>query len=172
MPLPDRLGGAEYWDNLSHLRDEALVNSRLVGRRRRVGNFLVFGRAMAYWNGEAEESAVGLSDRGLRINNETMFTPHPTIMRALTSYDSGAIEVTTFQMRLDDVGDMEVYRSMSTAKSIAGIFAEIVRAELSKPADRRHEMASPTDEDLAFVYAEMERGASGLYAPYTPTPES
>ncbi len=44
-------------------------------------------------------------------------------------------------------------------------FLEVLHIEMSVRTDRRHHMAVPTDEELALVYTEMERGASGLYEP-------
>jgi hypothetical protein len=165
MPLPNSLHGNEYWENLSTLRDEALVNSNAYGQRRRVGR-LAFGHAHAQWEAETG-GAVHLDDEGVRIGDTTLLNFHPTTMRIFDNHGSEGTEVVTFRMDIDDIGDIEVFRHMITSAS----FLEVVRNEMSKRADRRHDMAVPTDEELTLVYTEMERGASGLYAPGQQPPQ-
>lgn len=81
-------------------------------------------------------------------------------MRIFNTPGSAGTEVVTFKMELDNIGDIEVFRNIITSASLA----EIIRAKMSKHADRRHDMTIPTNEELALAYNEMERGASGIYA--------
>jgi len=159
MALPNSLHGKEYWENIATLRNKALIHSNIYDQRRRMGS-LVFGHTHAQWQAETG-GAVHLADAGLRIGNTTLFNGHPTTMRIFDNHGPAGTEVVTFSMDLDNIGDIEVFRHMSASAS----FLEVVRNEMSKRADRRHDMAVPTDEELALVYTEMERGASGLYTP-------
>lgn len=158
MPLPNSLHGKEYWENLSTLRDEALVNSKVYGQRRRIGR-LAFGHAHAQWQAETG-GTIHLDDEGVRIGDTTLLNFYPTTMQLFDSHGSQGTEVVTFRMDIDNIGRIEVFRHMITSAS----FLEVVRAEMGKHADRRHDLAVPTDGELAFVYTEMERGASGQYA--------
>lgn len=158
MSLPNSLHGNEYWENLATLRDEALVNSNVYGRRRRLGK-LAFGHACAQWDAESGGTAY-LDDQGVQIGDTTLLDLHPTTMRLFDNHTQRGTEVVTFRMDINGIGDIEVFRHMITSAS----FLEVIRTEISKRADRRHDMAVPTDEELALVYTEMERGASGLYA--------
>jgi hypothetical protein len=169
MPLPASLHGNEYWNNLSALRNEALVKSHTYGKRWRIGR-IAFGRAQAQWQTEVGGTAY-LEDRGLQIGDTTLLNFHPTTLQIFDGYGSNGIGVTSLSMDIDDIGDIEVYRYMITTDSFLGAFSEVVRNEMSKRADRRHEMAVPTDQQLALVYTEMERGASGLYAPQLQPPQ-
>lgn len=165
MSLPNSLHGNEYWENLSTLRDKALVNSNVCGRRRRIGK-LAFGHANAQWVAESGGTTC-LDDEGLRIGDTTLLNLRPTTMRIFDKHGPEGTEVVTFKMDIDDIGDIEVFRHMIISAS----FLEVVRTEMSKRADRRHDMAVPTDEELTLIYTEMERGASGLYVPGSQPPQ-
>ena len=159
MAFPDNLDSRSYYEQLVVLRDDALRRSYWFGGRTQLGA-LSFGLAAAYWRAEDGGTAI-LTDRGLRLGNNTPWVLRPTVLRLsrTQSTDPGLGESTEFRMELDDLGMIDVYRNLTTSRFVR----DGIRAALSRRGDRRHELSVPTDEDLALVYLELQRGASGAY---------
>ncbi len=157
MSLPISLHGNTYLEHLRDYRDVALVESNMMGKRRRVGAFTL-GIAHAQWQTE-DGARAHLIEAGIRYRNSNLTKIRPTTLR-LTSFPAETgLEVVTFKMDIDDIGCIAVYRNMITS----GSFREVARAELANRADNLHDLSDPTDEDREMLYTEMQRGATGLY---------
>lgn len=158
MNLPDSLYGNEYYENLRYFRDEALVESQWFGRRKKIGS-LTLGIARSKW--KTDDGGIAyLVDEGIRFGSVNLTNYLPTTLRiASEPYKSGR-EITTFRMDIDDIGQIEIYKSIIAD----GSFRDIIRTEMQKRIEKRHELNIPTDEQRELIYTEMQRGATGLYA--------
>jgi len=152
MPLPNSLHGSEYYQGLDVLRVEAFKQSEVSDSRIYLGR-LVIGSVSAQWDSESGGTTC-LTDTGIRVGEIALFNSHPTKMTIFSHGDPNGIKVTTFRIGPDDV---EVYRHTMMA---SGSLLKILQAEMHRCSNT----PVPTPDELALLYTEMERGASGKYA--------
>lgn len=150
--------GNEYLEDLRLFRDRALAESHISGTRRRLGGF-VFGAAEAAWE-TAEDGLAHLLEGGLRYKDMPLTKFKPTTLRLFHFPEGMSFEVVTYNMDIDDIGCIEIYRNLFTSASLR----EVAAANLRRRADRKHGLSEPTDEQRRLLYTEMKRGASGRYA--------
>jgi hypothetical protein len=159
MPFPEQPEDiGSYYEQLTFLRDEALVCSQFYGRRRQIGR-IVFGYAAAEWNTESGGIAV-LTDHGIRISGSPILQQWPTKLQIFETYKVGLM-LTQFDMELDEAGIIRVSHSIVTSP-----FMDAIRSSLPNPNSRLHDIDLPTREDYGLIRQELERGALGEYALY------
>lgn len=157
MSAPERLHSIEYYQELRDLRDQALVNSNLYGVRKKIGSF-VFGYASARWRTEDNARAF-LREEGIRFRDVTLTRIYPTTLDIFRSYGRNSTELTTYKMDIDDIGTINVYRTMLTENLLNDAFLSVI----NRPFEDKNDFTNPTDEDRENLFLEMERGASGQY---------
>lgn len=168
MPGSKELYGKQQFEELKELRELALTESHFKGVRRSLGK-VSLGRVTALWRSEEGGSAY-LSDMYLRIGERSLavLMPRTLAPTCLHIRDSeleaeGLLGVTTFSMNLHPShGFIDVYHRMLIPGSVTT--RDMLKIAFSSLKERKLELAAPTEEDLALLHDEMERGASGAYA--------
>lgn len=163
MPLPESLHESEYYEKLAALQGEALTQSNRYDRRLQLGR-LALGYVRAMWRAQFR-GLVTLGEGYLWRDNTVILNSHPTRMRIYKPHPGMNMEITTFDMNLED-GDIEVFRRVTSP-----LFPDFTQATIEREIDGVLGLSKPTDEDLQLLYAEMERGASGLHRLDQPSSE-
>ena len=156
MALPKSLYSNEYYNNMSQLRDEALVRSNMYGSRRRIGK-LVLGSAEAQWTTYDSSTAI-LYDRGIRVGNETLWRRFPTTLVFYDSYGHAGTLVTRYCMDLDGVNCINVDSHILKTDGSGDMAPIPQRAD-----DDGRDFQKPTKQQRIRIYEELERGASGAH---------